>query len=204
MSRLSREMRWPLWQILAFGTMITTLVSCAAPQMTLYRLGMPALSEQSAPLAPVPVVIAIGRISVPDYLDTEDILVRHGSVVQRSDTGRWASRLSLGATALITERLAQSRPDALVTDDPQTTTATDRVIVDVSRLDLSMDRNAPGGAATLEADWIIVPVDPTARTRRDRTQITVDGPVDNDAAVVALTTAALTRLAAAIDITRLR
>jgi uncharacterized lipoprotein YmbA len=204
MSRWDHEGVWSFWRAGVAGLAFMVLASCAAPPVTMYRLGMPAPLQTVIPLAPQPVVIAIDRVSLPDDLDTEDIFVRHGSVLQRSHTGRWASRLSLGATALLTEHLAQSRPDALVTDEPQTTTPSGRVIINVSRLDISAGQDAQAGTAVLEADWKIIPGNPAAATLRNRTQITAIGPVGSDAAVVALTTYVLTRLATAIDITRLR
>jgi uncharacterized lipoprotein YmbA len=204
MSRCDHDVFWTFWRPVVAGVGFIVLTSCAAPPVTMYRLGMPAPLQTVIPLAPQPVVIAIDRVSLPDDIDTEDIFVRHGSALQRSSTGRWASRLSLGATALLTELLAQSRPDALITDEPQTTTPSGRVVINVSRLDLSAGQNAEAGTAVLEADWKVIPGNPAAATLRDRTQITEIGPVGSDAAVVALTTSVLTRLAAAIDITRLR
>jgi uncharacterized lipoprotein YmbA len=44
-------------------------------------------------------VIAVARVTLPDDLDTQDILVRRGSVLESSHTARWASRLSLAVTA---------------------------------------------------------------------------------------------------------
>ena len=98
------------------------LASCATPPLTLYTLGAPPIAADTAPLGRRPVVIAVARVTVPDELDTEDIVVRDGSTLRRSTRGRWASRLSLGITDRLTERLAERRPDALVTDRPLTDT----------------------------------------------------------------------------------
>ncbi|HEX4365292.1 MAG TPA: PqiC family protein [Rhodopila sp.] len=172
------------------------LASCASPPLTLYTLGTPPASD-AAPLGARPVVIAVARVTMPDELDTEDLVVRDGSTLHRSTKGRWASRLSLGITDRLTQRLAERRPDALVTDRPLSDTPTERIQVNIGRLDV--DSN---GTATLDADWMIVPRDPKTPTRRDRGHFTATGPVATDADVVALLGKVLDQLAAAIDVGR--
>jgi uncharacterized protein len=175
------------------------LASCAAPPLTLYTLGGPAIATDAPPLGGRAMVIEIRRVTLPDYLDTQDILVRHGNTLERSSRGRWASRLSLGITDLLTGRLAQRRPDALVTDQPQTEAPSYRVLINISRLDVTAE-----GVATLEADWQIVPRDPAMPTRRDRAGFSITGPVATDQDVVTLEETLVARLAGAIDITSLR
>jgi uncharacterized lipoprotein YmbA len=175
------------------------LTSCAAPSLALYTLGAPAVTSDTGPLGGRATVIEIARVTLPDYLDTQDILVRNGNTLERSHQGRWASRLSLGITDLLTARLAQRRPDALVTDQPQTQAPSYRILINISRLDVTV-----GGVATLEADWLIVPRDPAMPTRRNRAQFSATGPVATDQDVVALEEGVLDRLANAIDVTRLR
>ena len=63
--------------------------------------------------------------------------MRDGSTLRRSSLGRWASRLSLGITDRLTERLAERHPDALVTDRPLAETPAERVVVNISRLDVT-------------------------------------------------------------------
>jgi uncharacterized protein len=175
------------------------LASCAAPSLSLYTLGGPAVASDTGPLGRHAAVIEVPRVTLPDYLDTQDILVRNGNTLDRSPRGRWASRLSLGITNLLTARLAQRRPDALVTDQPQTQAPSYRIQINISRLDVTV-----AGVATLEADWLIVPRDPAMPTRRDRAQFTATGPVATDQNVVTLEEGLLNRLADAIDITKLR
>jgi uncharacterized protein len=181
------------------GATALLLTSCASPPLSLYTLGGPAITTDARPLSGRATVIEIPRVTVPDYLDTQDILVRHGSTLERSSRGRLASRLSLGITDLLTARLAQRRPDALVTDQPQTEAPTYRILINISRLDVAAD-----GVATLEADWQIVPRDPAIPTRRDRAGFSVTGPVATDQDVVTLEETVLDRLANAINITGLR
>jgi hypothetical protein len=169
------------------------LAACAAPKLTLYTLDTapPELLQPNKPR----VVIAVARVTLPDELDTQDIVVRDGSTLRRSSLGRWASRLSLGITDRLTERLGKRYPDALVTDRPLAETPAERVVVNISRLDVTS-----AGETTLDADWVVVPRDPRRPTSRDRLHVTATGPVATDQDVVTLVGDLLDRLAAAINI----
>lgn len=176
-------------------TATVLLAGCAMPALKMFTLGAPAIATGARPMQPGAPVIAIDRLALPDYLDTQDILTRDGDSLRRSSTGRFASRLSLAATDLLTARLAQRYPDALVTDQPQLTTPTYRLIVNINRLDVGVE-----GKASLEADWSIISMGGQAPVQRDRMQVTLKGPVANDADVVALEHALLVRLADQITI----
>lgn len=189
------------WLVLVAGL---TMSACVGPPVIRYTLDGSAQTGSTSPLSTSATVIAIARVTVPDYLDGQDILVRHGNVLDPSHTGRWATRLSLGVTELVTERLARTRPDALVTNQPQSTAPTYRLLIDISKFDLATNGTSPSGTATVEADWQIVPRNAVIPVRRARARIALSGPMRADADVVALTTAALIRLTASIDITSLR
>jgi uncharacterized protein len=171
------------------------LASCGAPTLTLYTLGAPSAASDATPLGRKPLVIAVARVTVSDELDTEDIVVRDGSTLLRSHLGRWASRLSLGITDRLTERLAKRRPDAVVTDRPLTETPAYRVLVNIGRLDVTT-----AGIATLDADWLVVPHDPSVPTQRNRGHFSATGPVATDHDVVTLVGRVLDQLAEAIDL----
>lgn len=166
------------------------LGSCAAPPLVLHTLDAPGAGPGASALGRKALVVEVARIGLPDELDTQDIQVRHGSVLQASHHGRWASRLSVGATRVLTARLARRRPDALVTDQQQAETPSYRIVVNISRLDVTAD-----GAAVLEADWQVVPGNPALPARRDRTSLRVTGPVATDGDVVAMVRAVLEQLA---------
>jgi uncharacterized lipoprotein YmbA len=174
------------------------VAACGAPPLNLYTLDVPAAAE-SAPLGGKPVVIEVRRVAIPDYLDTQDILVRAGSTLDRSREGRWASRLSLGATHFLAGRLAERRPDALVTDQPQIGSPDYRIFLTINTFDVTTS-----GVATLEADWMIVPRNPAAPTRRARARFSATGPVVTDQDVVLLDKTLLQQLANAIDVASLR
>ena len=99
--------------------------------------------------------------------------------MHRSHPGRWASRLSLGITDRLTDRLGARWPDALVTDQPQTEAATCRLLINISRLDVNA-----AGIAELDANWTIVPRDPAQPVLRDRVRLGAEGPVATDQDVV--------------------
>lgn len=171
------------------------LAACAAPPLTLYTLGTPSTESGALPLGKAPAVIAVGRVTIPDELDTEDIIVRDGSTLRRSSRGRWGSRLSLGITDRLTERLAQRYKNAVVTARPLLETPSERVLVNIGKLDVTAS-----GTVTLDADWVVVPRNSGRTVRRDRAQITMSGPVTTDQDVVTLVGMAVDRLAAAINI----
>jgi uncharacterized lipoprotein YmbA len=172
--------------------------SCASPPLALYTLGPPGVASGADPFGSKVLVIEVRRVAVPDYLDTQDIVVRDGNTLVRSTQGRWASRVSLGVTSFLTARLAQRRPDALVTDQPQIAPPSYRLFITISALDITKS-----GAATLDANWTIVPRNPAAPILRDRGHFTSTGPVATDQDVVTLTEAVLRQLADAIDIANL-
>lgn len=188
----SLRARWLLMSVL-----LTT--SCAAPPLAVYTL-MPAdVAATPMPTGHPEAVIEVRRVVLPDYLDTQDILVRNGNTVQRSSRGRWASRLSTEVTRYLTGLLAARRPNALITDQPPVEAPQDRIVVTVSNLDVTS-----AGRATLQANWTIVPHNPGLPARNQRAVFTATGPVATDQDVVSLTQAVLTQLADAIDIPRLR
>jgi uncharacterized lipoprotein YmbA len=182
----------PLFRLLCLLAALPA--ACAAPPLVFYTLGGPAIGEQPGPLPSRAVVIEVARISLPDYLDTSDIMWRRGAILETS-RARWGTRLSLGATDLLTELLAARRPDALVTDQPRLGGGAYRLLVNISRLDVSA-----GGAAALDADWQIIPPDPVQPIQRGRAQFTIAGPAASDADVVSLYEKLLEPLAGAIDI----
>ncbi len=184
------------------GFAAVALVSCAEPAVTRYTLGSPGPSAAAPALGRALLVIEVARVAIPDELDTQDILVRRGSTLERSHGGRWASRLSVGVTERLAARLSQSRPDALVTDEPQGAAPDYRILIHVSALDVVSE--GAGGRATLAADWLIVPRDARLPTARDRVRLEAAGPVATDRETVALVTEVVDRLAGAIDIAGLR
>ncbi len=173
------------------------LGSCAGPPLKLYTLGAGHAEAEGKAFNRSPVIIAVARVTLPDELDNDDILVRSGQNLLRSSRGRWSARLSTEVTERLTAQLAARRPDALVTSTPQSQTPSYRIVITLSRFDVSVD-----GRATLAADWLIVPSDPAASPRRDRTTFTMDGSVATDRDVVLLEGRVMDRLGQSIGLTK--
>ena len=183
-------------RIVGASCAVLLLASCAAPPLTVYTLAAPVSAVDAAPAGRTKLVIAVARVSIPDALDTEDIVVRgDGSILRRSRSGRWASRLSLGITDRLTQRLAERRPDALVTDRPLSDAASLRVLVNIERLDVTA-----AGVATLDADWLVAR--PGAAQVPVRGHFSASGPVGSDRDLVTLVGHLVDRLAATINIGR--
>jgi uncharacterized lipoprotein YmbA len=172
------------------------LVSCAGPPLRLYTLGAGQAEAEGKAFRRPPVIIAVARVTLPDELDNDDILVRSGPNLLRSARGRWSARLSTEVTVRLTAQLAARRADALVTSAPQSQAPSYRIMITLSRFDVSVD-----GHATLAADWLIVPGDPAASPRRGRTTFTMDGSVATDQDVVLLEGRVMDRLGRSIDLT---
>ena len=172
---------------------VALATSCASPPLNLYTLEASDAAARVTPSVGKVKVVEVRRAAVPDFLDNQDILVRRGSTLARSSQGRWASRLSLGATHFVTGQLAQRRPDILITDQPQIEPADYQVFLTISTLDV-----IASGTATMEADWLIVPRNATLPSQRKRGSFNATGSTATDQDVVSLNTALLQQLADAI------
>jgi uncharacterized lipoprotein YmbA len=101
----------------------------------------------------------------------------------------------LEITALLTHDLAARYPDALITDVRQLTSPADRLLVSISRLDITAQ-----GQAEISADWQIVPENSTANIVRARAQFSLSGPVATDQDVVSLEGALVRKLAETVSL----
>ncbi|HEX5458965.1 MAG TPA: ABC-type transport auxiliary lipoprotein family protein [Steroidobacteraceae bacterium] len=173
---------------LAFVVLL--VAGCAGPPLRIYTLAQPPVNEDTRQLAAEAPVIEVDRLVLPNDIDSEDIVLRDGDVLERRTTGRWASRLSLLATDLVTSRLAARVPDALITDQSPARRPTYRIIIHVAQLDI-----AKSGRALLDADWQILTGDAGTLPIRDRTRIQLAGPTSTDSDIVRLEAALFDRMA---------
>lgn len=151
------------------------LTGCASSAVRFYTLGAPAIAQNANPLNAATPTVSIDRIALPDYLDTQDMYLRDDNQIIRSPNGRWASRLSQGATDFLAARLGQAWPHAFVTDQPQAGTADERLTINISRLDISHN-----GQAALDADWTIIPKDEKRPVLHNRASFSANGTVATD------------------------
>lgn len=166
---------------------------CAAPPMQFYTLGAPAIAQNSGTLPASAPVLNVSHVTLPDYLDSQDILIRQGDQLDRSPNGRWGSRLSQGVTDLLAAHLGQDWPGYVVTTQPLAETPAVRLAVNISRLDLDSS-----GQGALTADWALIPSDEHQPVQRSRGSFTAQGTVTTDSGKVALTRTLVEQLAARI------
>ncbi|OAG74645.1 hypothetical protein A0J51_00183 [Gluconobacter japonicus] len=169
------------------------LSGCSSAPIKFYTLGAPAVATATTPLSATTSVLEVDPILLPDYLDSQDMLVRHGDLLDRSTNGRWASHLSRGMTDLVTAKLSQTWPTVFVTSHTSASTPTTRLNINITRLDI-----AANGLGTLDADWSFVPSDEQKPVTHHRASFTAHGPIATDAGNVALTRDLVEQLSAAI------
>ncbi len=117
----------------------------------------PPRSYLLSPLVPPPasrplagVVVGVGPVSIPAYLDRSPIVVRTAGEVKLSGDHQWAELLRDGVPRTIAEDLSAMIPTDAVAVFPWPTpwTVQYRVTVDILRFD-----GALGGPAVLHARW---------------------------------------------------
>lgn len=97
-------------------------------------------------------VIQLQRVLIPDYLDTNDIVLRVGMhELHESATGRFGERLSLGITYALRSDLASRLPLYSVTLAQSAEKPARQILVNVDAFDVW-----PTGRCVLVADWTIL------------------------------------------------
>lgn len=139
----------------ALGLLLALGAGCAgAPPTKLYTLstvGAPAIDTRAPQAAPA--VIAIGPVTLPDYLDRPQILTRQSAYeLKLAPDSRWAAPLYDMIPRVLVEDVASRLPSDRIISFPQVSDVSFdyRVAVDVSRFDV--DAN---GEATFAARWQI-------------------------------------------------
>ena len=166
------------------------LSGCAGPPPREYVLGRGPTSDNAAAVQTALPVVQVERVVLPDYLDSRNILTRRDRQVVVSETGRWAERLSLGATRLLAASLAARLIGVTVTAAQPIDPPILRVVVDVIDFDVPAD-----GPVVLAARWTIT--DGTGQKSLAAEQATLREPVAaaRDDAIVAAMSLALEKLA---------
>ena len=186
---------WPL--LGAAGLVLGACGSSPAPD--LYVLGAaPAPVTAAAPQAGLP-VIEVKPVGVPDYLDTTDLLVRHGEgQMVASQTGRWGERLSAGVTRALAAALATRLPRMAVTASPPVERPARQVLVDTEAFEARADDEV-----VLVAHWSITDGGPRQTLTSERVSLAEPVAGTGDGAVVAAMTRATeglaTRIAAGLE-----
>jgi uncharacterized lipoprotein YmbA len=135
-------------------------------------------------------------VTVPDYLDTTDILRRSASnEVIASATGRWGERLSIGITRALAADLAARLPNVVIESRGVYEPAR-RLLVDVERFEIG-----ESGRCTLTARWRVTTADNKVASDSEQGAFIVTATSTTDAAVTLAMTSAVDQLAARIAVT---
>jgi uncharacterized lipoprotein YmbA len=93
-------------------------------------------------------IIELSRVSLPDYLDSTDMLRRDGArVLVPSSTGRWAERLSFVISDAMIPTLSRLAPQAVVSAGTESRPSR-RLTLQIDRFDLAAD-----GSCRISARW---------------------------------------------------
>lgn len=189
-------MRRRLW-LLSWLVTPSLIAGCAgSPASRIYVLGDPTIGPPSV-VAPVAVaqsgwpVIRLVPVSVPDYLDTRDILLRSGpNEVKASPTGRWAERLSVGVTRALAAALTADLPGADIVTEQPAGPPVQVIVVDVQAFTITPDRQC-----RLTAQWTLSSGDGDRILRSERASFVEPAADASDAAIAAAMTRTIDRLA---------
>ena len=140
-------------------------------------------------------VLHLQAVSIPDDLDTTDILLRVGPhELKASRTGAWAERLSIGVTRALAASLAQRLPTDTITQGPAIGPKSRQIVVDIDGFDVH-----PDGRCVLAARWAVLQSDNTTVITSGDGVFSADAPVGdatlNDGRIVAGMLAVLAKLA---------
>jgi uncharacterized lipoprotein YmbA len=140
--------------------------------------------------------LELKTVTVPDYLDTTDILRRSASnEVITSPTGRWGERASIGITRVLATDLAARLPNVVIESRGAYEPAR-RLLVDVQRFEVGGD-----GRCTLTARWRLTTADNKVAADSEQGTFVVAMTSTTDAAVASAMTSAIDQLAARIAVT---
>jgi uncharacterized lipoprotein YmbA len=163
---------------------------------TIYALGEPGrptpgvIDETGLPHIELPTV------TVPDDLDTTDIIRRTASnTVTPSATGVWNERLSLGITRALTTDLTGRLPN-MVIDSRAGYEPSRRLLVDIERFEIGAD-----GQCTLTARWRVTAAGDKRQPNSEQGTFVETSTSRTDAAEALAMTSAIDQLASQIALT---
>jgi uncharacterized protein len=136
-----------------FALAVIAMCGCSA-NTNFYTLSrLPAASGAGILAAEKPLIVAIGPVSLPDYADCPQIVVRDSPyTIRPAPFDQWAGDLDDMLPRVLTEDVADRLPAYRVVQFPQIAASNVdyRVVVDITRFDVSSD-----GDAAVAAGWQI-------------------------------------------------
>ena len=135
-------------------------------------------------------IIQLRTVSIPDYLDSTDMLWRTGpNEVTPSPTGRWGERLSIGLTQALAAALSRRLPDQVITIQPASGPARS-IFVDMAKIDISA-----AGQCLVAARWRITEADGKTVSERENDIFSETLASIDDPALASALTGAIDHLA---------
>ena len=162
--------------LLALPGLLVLLGCSSGPAPGIQGLGAPAAAVASVVSETGRPVVELKPVSLPDYLNSTDILLRDGqNELKASPTGRWGERLSLGVTRALAEDLARRLPRVTVLQSASDGPPAASVVTDLDAFDIQ-----PDGRCVLTARWTILGPDRRALVGGKRATIVTMVPRDKD------------------------
>ncbi len=135
------------------SVLFVVVAGCSSgPPRSLYSLSPPVDPAAGISNVTGQPIIQLLPVTMPDYLDTTDILLRKGgNELKVSATGRWAERLSDGLDHALRADLVLRLPGDRVTAAPPTIRLARQIRVTVDAFDVR-----PDGRCILTAAWTVL------------------------------------------------
>lgn len=181
---------WP-WLFPSLAPLLFIAACAGSAPARLYLIGDPVEPAQGVVVQSGRPVVRLLPVTVPDYLDTRDILSRDGrNELVASPTGLWAERLSVGMTHALAASLRTKLPDVVIVAGQPDVPPSRQIIVDVLAFEIGAD-----GRCVLTAEGAIVSGDGSKVLHRESDSFVEQAAQPGDANVVAAMTRAINRLA---------
>ena len=179
------------WLLPSLAPLLLMVACASTPPPRLYVLGDPAEPAQAMKVQSGRPVVRLLPVSVPEYLDTREILHRDRSnEVTASSTGLWAERLSVGVTDALAGSLAIHLPELVIVTGQPAVPPSRQILVDVLEFEIGAD-----GRCLLNARWESVSGDGSKVLRRESDSLVEQAAQVSDASVAEAMTRAINRLA---------
>ena len=142
-----------LISVIVFGT--AACIGGASPATHHYVLSTVVDVPSGASATPsTPLVVGIGPVRVPAYLDRPQMVIRRApDVIEISEFDQWGEPLRDGITRVVAVNLARLLPDSRVVTFPWRSTDDIRyqIVLDIGQMD-----GPAGGSVALDARWRVL------------------------------------------------
>lgn len=185
-------------KFIALSSLSTLFIlgGCSAPPLKYYTFNENIINQSTNKItqySEISPTIIITPITIPDYLDTTDIVTRENSSLHHSVNGRMSSVLSVAVTDYVTHLLSIKNPTLFITNQRQVGMPTSQILINISHLDVQNLGNQ-NGSAILEADWSIIPRNEHLPINKQKGTFFASGSIASDSDVIKIEQALLIQL----------